>query len=79
MEKCTITLNSLTYSIKAQRILQENYIHTDVVKLDSKNSRRGCAYGIEINCNEEENIRNILSKSRISVKNFYQGGGGERI
>jgi hypothetical protein len=79
MEKCTITLNSLTYAIKAQRKLQENYIYTDVVKLDSRNSRRGCSYGIEINCNDQDTIRDILNRSRISVKNFYQGGGGERI
>jgi len=79
MDKCTVALNSLTYCIKAQKLLNENYIYSDVVKMDARRAKNGCAYGLEINCNDEKAIRGILEKSKISIKHYFKSGGGERI
>ena len=75
MKQCTAALGSLTYAIKAQRALIENEIPCEIVKLDSSMTRRGCAYGVTFSCEEQRAARSVLSKEKITVTGFVNGGG----
>ena len=44
----TISLGSVTYAIKAQKLLYGMKIHTKLIKLDSGKSLDGCIYGLTL-------------------------------
>lgn len=48
MNKITITLSSVTYTIKAQKLLAKNGISSKLIKVDATFSKNGCTHGIEI-------------------------------
>lgn len=73
--KCTATFETMTLATKAQHTLASAAIRSEVVKLDSSYSGRGCAWGVEFSCTQERNVRMILGNARIPVKNFLDGGG----
>lgn len=79
MNKCTAALNSLTYAMKAQRALEDAAVRVKIVKLDSKMTNKGCAYGVEYPCEQYRNVRTILSASHIPVSKYINGGGGEEL
>ncbi len=70
MNICIATIPSLNICIKAQRALAQNAIYCKIVTLDPKLTKRGCAYGIEIPCSEERNVRSILRRSGIYPSQF---------
>ena len=70
MNICIATIPSLNICIKAQRALAQNAIYCKIVTLDPKLTKRGCAYGIEIPCSEEKNVRSILRRSGIYPSQF---------
>ena len=72
---CTAAIGSLTHAIKGQRILAENGVTGTIVKLDSKKTRRGCAYGIEFPCSEFKTVRSALGAARLPVSQYTDGGG----
>ena len=47
---CVASLKSMTYAIKAKRILQEIGIDSEIIKLEPHMTHNGCAYGIKFNC-----------------------------
>ena len=59
-----IALKSMTYSIKLYNALKENYIESEIVKLEPNMTKRGCAYGVKINSvNLEHALKVIQNKS----------------
>ena len=76
MNRCTAAMSSLTYCIKAQRLLAESAIQSVIVKLDASLTKRGCAYGIEFSCYLKKEVRAILSRSNIRVTQYIDTGGG---
>ncbi len=75
MHNCTAVIGSLTLALKAQKAMASSAIHATVVKLDSSVTNRGCAYGIEYDCNQDSNVRAIMNSSGIKVARFVRGGG----
>lgn len=73
---CTATFESMTLAAKAQHALSHAAIRTEVIKLDSSQSRHGCAWGLEFPCAQEQNVRTVLSNARIPVKQYWDGGDG---
>ena len=71
----TAAVGSLTHAMKGQRILSEIGVSTTIVKLDSKKTRRGCAYGIEFPSSRLREVRAALSASRLPVTQYVDGGG----
>lgn len=61
MKSCIIALSSVTYAIKAQKLLSQSSIRSRVIKLDSKLTKRGCAYGIETDCRTIDEAVNLIS------------------
>ena len=72
---CTATFETMTVATKAQHALAHAAIRSEVIKLDSSYSGRGCAWGVEFSCAQETNVRTILGNARIPVKNYLDGSG----
>lgn len=79
MNRCTAAMPSLTYCMKAQRILALNSVQSTIVKLDSSITRKGCAYGIEFFCEYKKTVRSVLARAGISVSQYIDIGGGVPI
>lgn len=47
---CIASMKSMTYAIKAQRALSSNYINSEIIKLDSNMTKKGCSYGVRFDC-----------------------------
>ena len=75
MDDCTAALSSLTYALKAERILSELGISARVVKLDANVSRRGCEYGIAFDCRDLPQVKTALRSAKVSVRRYLKGGG----
>lgn len=67
---CRAELSSVTTALKAQRALSAAAIPSNVIKIESSSSRRGCAYGIEFACNQMNNVRTVLSGAGVAVKKW---------
>ena len=74
-ETCTATFETMTIATKAQHTLAHAAIRSEVVKLDSSYSGRGCAWGLEFPCAQERNVRTVLGNAQIPVKNYVDGSG----
>lgn len=48
MSKAVIRLSSVTYAIRAQRILEQNGIRSYVKRVTTSMQALGCGYGLEI-------------------------------
>ena len=70
MEKCIAALNSMTLAMKAKEALYSEAILSYVVKLDSDMTKRGCAYGLEIPCNQMKNAKAVFNKKRIKIREY---------
>ena len=71
--ECTAVLGSMTIALQAEKALANAAIHANVTKVSSSGSEKGCAYGITYPCAQEENVRVILARSGLAVKQ-YKGG-----
>ena len=67
---CFAELGSMTLAMKAQSALAKAAIPSNVIKSESSSSRRGCVYGISFSCEQEKNVRTVLSAARITVKRW---------
>jgi len=65
-EKCIIPLGSVTYAMKAQRLLNAHAIFAEVTRADSHNTN-GCGYGVSVNCREIDAAVSILKRSGIRI------------
>lgn len=68
-------IGSMTAAIKAQRALAGADVSVHVVSLSPRDSKRGCAYGIEFPIEMEGAVRFVLRRDRIPVAEFLQKGG----
>ena len=72
--KCTVSIGSVTYAEKAMRALASAAIYSEIIKLDEKKSR-GCIYGLEFPCSQEENVRAVLRMAGIKARAFSSASG----
>ncbi len=72
---CTAAMTSLTYAMKAQRVLSAAGLNSDIVKLDSSRTRRGCAYGLQFDCDQNDRVRRALRDGGVRVRDYLTGGG----
>ncbi len=67
---CTAYIGSTTLAMKAQRVLAAEAIYSSVTKVNSSKTRRGCAYGVSFDCAQQSNVKAILTRENIPVKEF---------
>lgn len=73
LRDCFVELGSVTYAMKAQQALSGAAIPCTVIKRESASSRRGCTYGIGFSCVQKNNVKTVLERARISVKQWDEG------
>ncbi len=58
----TLIFTSITYAIKAQRLLAANRIHTSLSRSKAVTAVRGCGYGLRLaNAEDLEKAKTILA------------------
>lgn len=65
-----ISLTSVTYALKAQKILEQNSIKTHLSKTTEYKFKQGCGYILKIHGNLEKAV-NILKSNNIKVLDYY--------
>ncbi len=68
--RCSAGVGSMTQALKAQRALAGEAIPANVIKMPSSSLGKGCTYGIGFGCEQSGNVRTILERSRIAVKQW---------
>lgn len=63
MKRSLITVASMTYAIKAKRILDNNMISSSIVKLPQKYTDSGCAYALEVSAVDAGRASRMLDMS----------------
>ncbi len=62
---CVASLKSMTYAVKAKRILHEKGIIADIVKLEPHMTHNGCAYGIKFDCINLYSVTDALAEKHV--------------
>lgn len=70
LKKYTIALSSITYAIKAQNLLKQDGISTEVIRTP-KNLASGCGYSLCFYDNIEK-VLEVLNKNHISLKGIIE-------
>ena len=68
MKKSIITFNSITYAIKARKLLSREAVKTKLIKLDSTGEEGGCKYGLEISSAELYFAVSILRNAELEYR-----------
>lgn len=74
MKNCIAALNSLTLAMKAQDALTSGAVFSKIVKLDSDMTRKGCAYGLKIDCGQLDAAKAIFAERRIKIREYAEEG-----
>ena len=72
MKTCIAAISSLNISIKAQKALAGGGIFSKVISLEPSATRRGCAYGLEFSCAEENTVRSLLRRAGVFPSEFIE-------
>lgn len=65
-DKCTIPLGSVTYAMKAKRLLNSRAVFAEVIRADSRGTG-GCGYGVAVNCRELDSAVSIIKNAGIRI------------
>ncbi len=65
MKKCIIAISSVNYAIRSERYLAERSIRSRIIKLQPHVTKKGCAYGLEVNCKDLPAALSFLEKARL--------------
>lgn len=63
MKDCIIAMRSVTLAGKAERALRSAGIKTELVSVEPSLTKRGCSYGLSVECGLAERCERLL-KSR---------------
>lgn len=73
MENTTLILGSVTYAVKARRLLARSGINARLIKLSGKETADGCSHGIELASSRFFEAVVILKENGIAYS-LYNGG-----
>ena len=71
--QCSAEIGSVTEAMKAQKVLADAAIPSEIIKKEGTSRRRGCIFGIGFSCAQQNNVRAILSSARIYPKEWNAG------
>ena len=66
---CSALIGSPTIAMKAQSVLATAAIPASVIKQETP---RGCVHGIRFSCSQINNVKSVLSRERIRVKQWNE-------
>ncbi len=70
---CTAVIGSMTLAMKAQGVLADAAIRAELTKISSASAQGGCAYGVDFACTQSPNVRTVLSRAGIRVRQYIDG------
>lgn len=70
---CTAVIGSMTQAMKAQSLLADAAIRSTIVKISSTQTHNGCAYGVDYPCPQSSNVRTVLERAGVKVRQYLQG------
>ena len=62
-----LTLRSVTYAMRAKRLLEAHGIKTRVVKPEPSSSEHGCAYGVSVMSHLADSALILLRENKINA------------
>lgn len=74
MKRSLITVASMTYAIKAKRILDNNMIPSNIVKLPQKYTDSGCTYALEVSAYDATRAAHTLDMSGAAYRKVIFDG-----
>ncbi len=69
---CIAVAGSMTYAMKAQNALAAASIRSNVTKINSSKSKKGCAYGVSFQCCQLNNVKTVLRNAGIRIHNYIE-------
>jgi hypothetical protein len=69
---CSAAIGSVTQAMQAQKLLASAAIPSALIKYDAQGGK-GCVYGLSFSCAQADNVRTVLSKERIRVREWHTG------
>ena len=69
-KQCEAIIGSMTQAMRAQKVLAAALIPAEVIKSDSSQTQRGCAYGVSYSCHQEWNVQKILQEAGIRPDSY---------
>lgn len=71
--ECVAIIGSMTQAMRAQKILSNAAVRTEVIKIDSALTGKGCAYAVSYSCLQADHVKMILKNAGIRVRRYYDG------
>ena len=65
MSECIITMKSATYAEKAKKAARSAGIGGQIVSIDPSITKRGCAYGLSLDCSVVQDLIRLLERKKI--------------
>ena len=69
---CSAIIGSMTQAMAAQSLLAEAAIRSTIIKVSASRTHGGCAYGVEFPCTQSANVRLILDRAGIRVREYLK-------
>lgn len=66
--KCRIALGSITHAMKAEELLNARMIPARVVREENKQMRRGCGYGVAVDCRHSTAAEKIIREAGLPIR-----------
>lgn len=71
--ECLAIIGSMTQAMRAQRALANAAVRSEVIKVDSALTGKGCAYAVSYSCLQADHVKMILKDAGIRVRGYYDG------
>ena len=65
---CQLSLGSMSSAMRAQRLLQQHGIPSDVIKVSEQKSRSGCVYGLRVVCAQHGTATRLIRERLPSLQ-----------
>lgn len=72
MKKCIIAISSVNHALRSEKILEAYSLRCRIIKLQPNATKKGCAYGLEINCKDLSNALSLLTNAGISYSEIVR-------
>ena len=65
MRKCIIAISSVNHALRSEKYLSRMGLSVRIVKLQPDTTKKGCAYGIELDCKDLPSTLSFLDSAGI--------------
>ena len=69
---CVVSLKSMTIALKAKKALNEAFIGCEIIKLEPHMTKKGCAYGVQFDCLNFNNVESILKHNKVKYTEIFR-------